>query len=226
MMNRFEVRSTREDCPCRICTAACRPRSPALPFPSQPSPFTRRTAAGGRPAKEWSCRQRRPRQHPLLDADANQQGDAAEAARRLGGGAVRRWRRRAGDAGGERRPAVHHGRLLRLRLRRQDGRHRVEASDRRLTAKPPALTDFTRPEQGLPAREGVAVGDGLVYVGLSNAHVDRAAREDRRAGVGRLRRHRPAAPGPGRVGRARVRRRPRVRRHVRRSRLPRKGRRR
>jgi quinohemoprotein ethanol dehydrogenase len=35
----------------------------------------------------------------------------------------------------------------------------------------PGLTDFTRPEQGLPAREGVAVGDGLVYVGLSNAHV-------------------------------------------------------
>jgi quinohemoprotein ethanol dehydrogenase len=35
----------------------------------------------------------------------------------------------------------------------------------------PGLTDFTRPEQGLPAREGVAVGDGLVFVGLSNAHV-------------------------------------------------------
>lgn len=35
----------------------------------------------------------------------------------------------------------------------------------------PGLGDFTRPEQGLPAREGVAVGDGLVFVGLSNAHV-------------------------------------------------------
>ncbi len=35
----------------------------------------------------------------------------------------------------------------------------------------PGLGDFTRPEQGLPAREGVAVGDGMVYVGLSNAHV-------------------------------------------------------
>lgn len=35
----------------------------------------------------------------------------------------------------------------------------------------PGLTDFTRPEQGLPAREGVAVGDGMVFVGLSNAHV-------------------------------------------------------
>ena len=34
----------------------------------------------------------------------------------------------------------------------------------------PGLGDFTRPEQGLPAREGVAVGDGLLYVGLSNAH--------------------------------------------------------
>ena len=35
----------------------------------------------------------------------------------------------------------------------------------------PGLGDFTRPEQGLPAREGVAVGDDLVFVGLSNAHV-------------------------------------------------------
>ncbi len=35
----------------------------------------------------------------------------------------------------------------------------------------PGLGDFTRPEQGLPAREGVAVGDGMVFVGLSNAHV-------------------------------------------------------
>ncbi len=32
------------------------------------------------------------------------------------------------------------------------------------------LGDFTRPEQGLPDREGVAVGDGMVFVGLSNAH--------------------------------------------------------
>lgn len=40
-------------------------------------------------------------------------------------------------------------------------------------ASPPSanLGDFTRPEQGLPDREGVAVGDGMVFVGLSNAHV-------------------------------------------------------
>ena len=39
-------------------------------------------------------------------------------------------------------------------------------------ASPPSanLGDFTRPEQGLPDREGVAVGDGMVFVGLSNAH--------------------------------------------------------
>jgi len=39
-------------------------------------------------------------------------------------------------------------------------------------ASPPTagLGDFTRPEQGLPDREGVAVGDGMVFVGLSNAH--------------------------------------------------------
>ncbi len=39
-------------------------------------------------------------------------------------------------------------------------------------ASPPTagLNDFTRPEQGLPDREGVAVGDGKVFVGLSNAH--------------------------------------------------------
>jgi PQQ-dependent dehydrogenase (methanol/ethanol family) len=35
----------------------------------------------------------------------------------------------------------------------------------------PGLRDFTAPEQGLPAREGVAVGDGMVFVGLSNSHV-------------------------------------------------------
>ena len=40
-------------------------------------------------------------------------------------------------------------------------------------ASPPSanLGDFTRPEQGLPDREGVAVGDDMVFVGLSNAHV-------------------------------------------------------
>ena len=39
-------------------------------------------------------------------------------------------------------------------------------------ASPPSanLGDFTRPEQGLPDREGVSVGDGMVFVGLSNAH--------------------------------------------------------
>jgi alcohol dehydrogenase (cytochrome c) len=34
----------------------------------------------------------------------------------------------------------------------------------------PGLFDYLRSEGGLPAREGVAVGDGLVFVGLSNAH--------------------------------------------------------
>jgi len=34
----------------------------------------------------------------------------------------------------------------------------------------PGLGDYTRAEGGLPAREGVAVGEGLVFVGLSNAH--------------------------------------------------------
>src|SRR5258706_4318984 len=39
-------------------------------------------------------------------------------------------------------------------------------------ASPPTagLGDFTRPETGLPDREGVAVGDGMVFVGLSSAH--------------------------------------------------------
>ena len=39
-------------------------------------------------------------------------------------------------------------------------------------APPPSagLSEFTRPEQGLPNREGVAVGEGLVFVGLTNAH--------------------------------------------------------
>jgi quinohemoprotein ethanol dehydrogenase len=38
-------------------------------------------------------------------------------------------------------------------------------------AQPTAgLGDFTRPETGLPDREGVAVADGMVFVGLSNAH--------------------------------------------------------
>jgi quinohemoprotein ethanol dehydrogenase len=33
------------------------------------------------------------------------------------------------------------------------------------------LRDFTMAEEGQPAREGVAVGEGLVFVGLGNAHV-------------------------------------------------------
>src|SRR5215470_835862 len=32
------------------------------------------------------------------------------------------------------------------------------------------LNDFAQREQGLPDREGVAVADGMVFVGLSNAH--------------------------------------------------------
>src|SRR6516164_6306636 len=34
----------------------------------------------------------------------------------------------------------------------------------------PGLNDFAQREQGLPDREGVAVADGKVFVGLSNAH--------------------------------------------------------
>jgi PQQ-dependent dehydrogenase (methanol/ethanol family) len=66
-------------------------------------------------------------------------------------------------------------------------------------ASPPSagLNDFTRPEQGLPDREGVAVGDGMVFVGLSNAHtiaLDEKTGEqlwDGYAGI------EPARPGQG-----------------------------
>ena len=66
-------------------------------------------------------------------------------------------------------------------------------------ASPPSagLTDFTRPEQGLPDREGVAVGDGKVFVGLSNAHTialdEKTGKElwDGYAGI------EPARPGQG-----------------------------
>jgi alcohol dehydrogenase (cytochrome c) len=34
-----------------------------------------------------------------------------------------------------------------------------------------ALSEYNRTDQGLPNREGVAVGDGLVFAGLTNAHV-------------------------------------------------------
>src|SRR5215472_16800733 len=34
----------------------------------------------------------------------------------------------------------------------------------------PGLNDFAQRDQGLPDREGVAVADGKVFVGLSNAH--------------------------------------------------------
>jgi alcohol dehydrogenase (cytochrome c) len=45
-------------------------------------------------------------------------------------------------------------------------RHQVGASP-----ASPSLGDFNRTENGLPAREGVAVGEGLVFFGTSSAHV-------------------------------------------------------
>ena len=108
--------------------------------------------------------------------------------------------------------------------RREDGHDRLE---HQTGASPPSagLTDFTRPEQGLPAREGVAVGDGLVFVGLCDAHVV-ALREKTASRCGTCTAASIRPPGTGRLGRAALRRRPRVRRHVSRPRVPRQGRRR
>ena len=83
-------------------------------------------------------------------------------------------------------------------------------------ASPPSagLNDFTRSEQGLPDREGVAVGDGMVFVGLSNAHtiaLDEKTGEQRWDGYAGIE---PARPGQGVSGAAALCRRPRHRRHL------------
>ena len=77
--------------------------------------------------------------------------------------------------GGRAMPVVKDGMMfitaaVSLRVRREDGRDDLEAPDGRVAAEARASSDFTRPEQGLPDREGVAVGDGMVFVGLTNAH--------------------------------------------------------
>ena len=200
----------------RIRTACLSPSSPAsaLPQPRLHSQDSGRGFAGTRVVRG----QRRPRQHALHHPDANQQGHAAEAARRMADGAVRRWRRRAGDAGGEGRPAVHDGRLLRVRVRRQDAARPSGSIRRAPRRRAPGSPTSRARSRDCPAREGVAVGDGLVFVGLSNAHVVALREKTGEQVWDVLRRHRSASSGPGCLGRAALRRRPRVRRHVRRSR--------
>ena len=78
-----------------------------------------------------------------------------------------------------------------------------------------ALSEYNRSDRGLPNREGVAVAEGLVFAGLTNAHVIALREKDGRGCLGRLRRHRTGTCRTGTLGGSGLRERARVRRHVR-----------
>ncbi len=169
-------------------------------------------------------RQRRPEQHALLDAHADQPADGRQAGRRLDVGRLRRHGHRTGDAGGQGRPAVHHHRVARQCLQRENRRDGVESRDRhaggRCAAQRGQPDPSGRPES---RRHRGRRRAGICRPVQQPGH--RAAREDRRGGVGRVRRDRAGAGGPGRLGRAGLRERHGSRRHRRRHRIPRQGRR-
>ena len=77
---------------------------------------------------------------------------------------------RTGDAGGQGRPAVHHRRVACQCLQRENRRDGVESRDRHAGGRCAAQRGQPDPS-GVPSREGIAVGDGLVFVGLSSSRV-------------------------------------------------------
>ena len=165
---------------------------------------------------------RRREQHTILQPRTDYRPERRDARRCVDVAEIRHIGVHPGDAGRQGRRHVRHGAAVDLRVECEDGRDDLALSRRRRCAGRAAPRQIA---WAIPAREGVALGEGLVFVGLSDARVIALNEKTGALVWNRVRRRQPAGQGAGHFRGSALRRRARVGRTERGQRLARTGRR-